>query len=260
MPAIFFIHMTLYIRFISIIFFASCLPFTLSGQNHTVESDGDYPQNALADAKQLYSRTLKGQSALYNGRQYNFRYLEVKGTPFYGGFNWNRGNILYDNQLYEGINMKFDIYMNILVIDYYDSEGKFYYLRLQDKRINTFDWPGHHFIHIKNDSSEADGLPSGFYDVLYDGNIRVLARYTKTINKNSSQADYQLKVFREKDYFFIEKDMNIYQIKSKRSLLEAFVDKKQKIKSFIKTNKLKFKGQSGWIIAEVAAFYDSIND
>ncbi len=256
----FFIHMNLHFRFIIVLFFFLCQQLVLSGQDHSVTGDEAYPGNALVNAKRRYLEALNGQSGLYNGRQYNFRYLDIKGTPFYGGTAWNTGDILYDNQLYEGIHMKLDIYNNILVIDYYDSRGKFYILRLQNERIEYFRWPGHYFIHIKQETPDSYGLAPGFYDLLYDGNIRVLARYTKFTTKNNSPSEYQLEAFDEKDHFFIVKDSTIFQVKKRHSLLSVFSDKEGEINTYIKKHRLKFRDQPGLEIAEVAAYYDKIHE
>ncbi len=242
------------------ILFFLCQHFTLQGQDIGSRQNDPCVPKAFLNAKHLYSGAVKGQTGLYNGRQYNFRYLDIRGIPFFGDGTWQTVDINYNGQLYESVPMKFDLYNQLLVTDYYDIRGNFYFLQLQNERIDYFDWPGHHFVHIRKDSAINSNFQPGFYDILYDGKVRVLARYTKSIVKNNIPADHKLEAFSEKDYFFIEKDGKYYPVKKKRSLLDVFNDRQNEIKTYIKKNRFKFNTRPGPEIAAVAAFYDKINE
>lgn len=235
-----------------------CTQNVLQGQTPTEDNTG-YPETALNQAIRFYSKTIREGSGLYNGRVYNFRYIGVSGNPFYPDNVWSTGSVLYDGQLYDSINMKFDIFNNLLIIDYYDENGFFINLQLVNEKIERFGWPGHLFMRIEADTTKSSWLPSGFYDQLYVGSVRVLASYKKSIQKNN-QIGNQLEAFSERDLFYIEKDGKIFRVKKKRSVMEAFSDREREIRTFIKKHKLKFRTESGRQFSLVAAYYDSIHE
>jgi len=216
---------------------------------------------ALSNASQLYSKTLGKNNHLNNGREYNYRHIGVEGNPFFGENNWNKGSVYYDNQLYEDINMKFDVHNNVLIIVYYDNKGFFVNLQLVNDKIASFSWPGHYFVKIEADTVKNPELSSGFYDLLYNGRINVLAKYTKSIQKNYNSTLY-LQIFYKKDFFYIRNGKNVFKVARKRSILKALPNKERELKAYIKKHKLKFKDENlrGIQIAGVAAYYDSINE
>ncbi len=216
---------------------------------------------ALSNASQLYSKTLGKNNHLNNGREYNYHYIGVEGNPFFGGNEWNKGSVYYDNHLYEDINMKFDVHNNVLIIVYYDNKGFFVNLQLVTDKIERFSWPGHFFINIEADTLKNPGLSAGFYDLLYDGKIDVLANYTKTIQKNYNSTQY-FQIFSKKEFFYIRNAENVFKVARKRSILKALPNKERELKAYIKKHKLKFKDENlrGIQIAGVAAYYDSINE
>lgn len=246
----------------SLLFYFTCQWNLLSGQGTTVSlNDKEYPETAFYSALQLYSKTLGKSNHLNNGREYTYRYSGVEGNPFFGENAWNTGSIYYDNQLYKGVKMKFDVYHNILIIGYFDNKKFFVNLELVTEKIQNFSWPEHHFIKIEADTLKNQGMTSGFYDLLYDGRIDVLAKYTKSIQKNSQSMGY-LEAFFSKNIFYIRNGKNIFEVTKKRSILKALADKEPEIKAYIKKYKLKFKDINwrGKQIARIAAYYDSINE
>ena len=224
-------------------------------------SDAAYPKIALSNAKQLYSKTIGKEAHLYNGREYNQRFIGVEGNPFYNENIWNNGSVYYDHQLYNSVHLKLDIYNNLIIIGFYDTKGFFSSIQLVTEKIKYFNWSGHFFINIENNTLENPGLSSSFYDLLYDGKIKVLGQYTKSIQKNLSSTP-QLDAFFEKNIFYVVKGKQLFKIKKKRSILKALADKEREIKAYIKKHKLKFKDENlrGIQIARVAAYYDSINE
>jgi hypothetical protein len=236
-----------------------CVQNILWGQTVPGSENIGYPDVALNNAIHFYSKTIGEGTGLYNGREYNFHYINVRGNPFYSGNAWSTGSILYDGQMYDNINMKFDIYNDLLIIEYYDKKGFFINLQLVTEKIEYFRWPGHFIVKMEFDTTNSPQLESGFYDLLYEGSIRVLARYKKTILKNN-QIGTQLEAFRENDFFYIQKNGELFKVKKKRSVIAVFSDKNHEIRAFIKKSKLKFKKQPGLQIAFVAEYYDSIYD
>ena len=231
----------------------------LLGQDAAEPHHLPYPEDALEQAVIFYKNTLRQGIGLYNGGEYSFKYPDIKGTPFFEGQDWKMGTIVYGGQVYKNVHMKLDNFKDLLVINYYDSKGYFHYLQLITERIERFGWDGHNFIYLKTDSLRSPGMRSGFYDVLYDGGVRVLARYAKTIQKNDD-FESQTRKFAEKEYYFIENKGNIVRIRNKSSVRQAFADREKEIRAYLKKQKIKLKIRPAKELAAVAAYYDEINE
>ncbi len=230
----------------------------LFGQADADSIKQQYPQDALRDAVTYYKSVIDESTALYNGVEYNYRNPDIKGTPFFNENELSSGSIMYDGQLYSGIKMKYDIYKDILITDYYDSHYFFHQLQLIKQKIESFTFQGHNFVHIRPDLLN-EGIPSGFYDILYDGGVRVMARYTKVVNKNSGGGS-QLFIFARKDFYFLEKNGRMFRIKNKRGILNVLEDKNREIKAFVRKNKIKLKKHPAERLTSIAAYYDKLHE
>ena len=230
----------------------------LLGQADSKKLAPPYPDDALKKAILSYGEAVDESTALYNGVEYSYRNPDIKGTPFFNDDKLYNGSIVYDGQLYTGINLKYNIYKDILITDYYDAQNFFHQLQLIKEKIESFSWEGHEFIHIKQDVVNS-GMPSGFYELLHAGQVRVLGRYTKSVKKNSDGGS-QLFVFARKDNYYLQKDGAMIKVKKKRSVLEMMGDKEREIKAFMKKNKFRLKANPGRELSAIAAYYDELHE
>ncbi len=189
---------------------------------------------------ELYRTTMKRSGSLYNGgKYYNDEYMTVKGHPNFESENPEIGNLTYDGQYYWNIEMLYNIHRDILVIVHYDEDGFYTELKPQQQKITRFQILDQTFIRINPDTLESKTIREGYYQMLYEGDSKVLLKHQKTIETKesaSSRRDY----FKDKTRLFVNVNSNYYQIRGKRSLLKALVSKEKDIKSFIRLNKLKF--------------------
>jgi hypothetical protein len=114
---------------------------------------------------------------LYNGAEYVGHLPTIKGHPYIDSL-WRDGSVTYDGVTYQNIHMLYDVVDDVVVVPHSDSV---YRIQLQSIKINRFRFPITTSYRIVRDTAHNVGLRTGFYDQLYDGRSKVLAKRVKTI-------------------------------------------------------------------------------
>ena len=103
-----------------------------------------------------------------------------------------------------------------------------------------------------------DGLRDGFYDLLYDGNVKILAKRRKTISEDLSHQVLKVS-FNEKNNYYLFRDNRYYSIKSKGSLLKVLKDKRKELNQFANKRKAEFNLNKELGFVKLAEHYDQIS-
>lgn len=215
-----------------IIIFLLYLTTTAAGQ--LTPPDTSFGLSARNQAISTYEQTLYEQAHIYEGNEYIAHDHRVKVHPFYRIDSLQMGTILYNGVHYNGVQMLYDIVRDELAIQ---PPGGGYRLRVRNDYIASFSLGAYQFSRIVGDS--ATGVPTGFYEVLYDGKAKALSHRVKTIHEDISSGSYRAE-YVPKDRFYILKEGIYHEVKSKRSLLNLFPEQAKNLRKYIRTNKLKF--------------------
>lgn len=211
---------------------------------------------ALLEAVKIYDSHLRRNTMVYTGRSYHDDEPNVKGHPYFGEDYWEFGRIDYDNNVYDSIYLKYDIYKDHILIENFNSDGFLSPITLFRKKVASFDLMGHYFVRIENDT--LSNLKAGFYDRMYKHNgIEVLVKRRKEI-VNSNDYDPLGEMYNQNDRYYLKKDNYTYQVRKKKSILKVLSDYKKEIKMFIKSNNFSFKVNTDIQIVEVVKYYDSL--
>lgn len=217
---------------------------------HT-SADSSFREQAVRYAHARYVRSTADQARLYNGAEYVGHLPNIKGYPYVDSL-WRVGTVTYDGVTYGDIPLLYDLVDDVVVVPHIDSV---YRLQLQSIKISRFSIPNHTFVRIVRDSTHNVGLRTGFYDQLYDGRSKVLARRVKTIKtelvQNSIKEEYLLD-----NYYYIGKNGFFYSVKSKRSVLNLFADQKKTLRKYLRENRIKFGRNREAAIVKLAQQYD----
>ena len=208
---------------------------------------------------EFYKSTLRRSEALYNGsKYYDQEYRTVKGHPNFESENPEFGRLIYDGQYYWNVEMLYNTCRDILVIVHFDERGYYTELIPQQQKVTWFQLLDQTFLRITPDTLSKTTIREGYYNLLYDGDSKVLAKHQKTIETRQSLYSRQ-EFFKEKTRQFVKVNGFYYQIKGKRSLLKALAGKEKEIKVFLRMNKLKFTdyNTAGTIMA--VQYFDSLN-
>lgn len=245
--------MRLFIFFHLIVFTFS--PISLSAQNPAEEQHPVSETQAFTSAVNLYKDAFHNHTKILTGKYRNEYYQGVNGHPYYDEIIWKNGFVLYENQQYDSIEIRYDIYSDLLLIKYIDQEGYIRPIQLYSAKVNAFQINDHHFINVKGDSSKD---LSGFFDLLLDGEIAsVLAKRRKEVNQSTTLTSLENR-FVIHDILYIRINQSFYEVKNRKSILEILSDRKSELKPYLKLNKRRFKNDQEKELIEAVKYYNSI--
>lgn len=217
-------------------------------------SDSTAFKKAKEYAVSLYHENIQKESGLYNGRQYIVYAQTIEdGIPFFETSELTNGNVTYWGVEYKNVPLMFDILKEQLITLVPSTN---YLIKLQPEKVSSFEILNHQFIRIVKDSINKNIKP-GFYDVLYNGNIALYKKETKTLNEDLSSGKLRNFILEDSAYY-IKKNGVFFEVNNKRSLLDAFQEKKKEVQEFMRKNKLKIRNDKNNALPKIAAFYDSI--
>ena len=211
-------------------------------------------KNAVHRTIGLYHTAIGEQSGLFNGCQYAqfpFSFAE-NGHPFFKTNTAGTGSVIYDNILYENVQMQYDEVQEVLFMQ--DSVHR---IQLLNQRIAGFTLFDNTFIHIVKDSQNAVLVNSGFYNVLYNGKIKLLKKEEKMIREDVSTGVI-IRYIEILNYYYIEQNNAWYSIKNKNSIVDIFKDYKKEIRQYIKKNKLSYRKDRDNMLIKTTAYYDQL--
>lgn len=243
------IHFSHFRRFLVALYFSGV---AVSGLTQTVSCDTLQADTAIHRLYTSYMSTVGGASALFNGPEYTGSYPLTTGTAFWKTNDFQKGTICYEGALYTGIPMAYDLVSNEVVIKGYQQLS----IKLQPNRIGYFLLSGHLFVNTKPDTAASNNLPADFYDLLYNGAIRLYVKRRKQVERSFHAEDPF--VFTEYNLYFVYMGNRFYPVTSRRDLLHLFSDKNSEVKKFWKEKKLNFKKDTENAIVQTVMYYDRI--
>jgi len=224
----------------------------LFGQGASIDST--FVERSLGNAIAMYTVSIRDQALLFNGVESKALPEPYEGFPFFGSEYVEPGSILYDGELYKNIPLQYDLVKDELIIEHYDQKGYVSMIKPHQTKVASFQLLDHTFIRIIGDST-AGVLRDGFYDVLYDGDIKVLAKRKKNVSEDISLSQLTVS-FIEKNNYFIAKGGKYYSVKNKGSMIKVLQDQKKSLNQFVSKNKLNFKSNREQAMVKLAAYYD----
>jgi hypothetical protein len=131
-------------------------------------------------------------------------------------------------------------------------------LRLINEKVEKFTIGTHHFTRLVADSASRSVIRTGYYEVLLDSTVQVLAKRTKRMQEHISQS-YINAEFTQTDKLFMQKAGHYYQVASKSAAMRLFADRSKEMQQYLQGHKLRFnKAQREASIVELAAYYCSL--
>lgn len=183
------------------------------------KTDTAFVSASIAEAKRIYTARVQGESLLFNGSDYG-EYSPLKDEhPFYLSYDWIYGSVLYDGQFYDSIMLQYDIALDQLVI-----ESHMYGTQIQliKSKVHSFTLEDRKFINMDSSSMK------GFYEVLYDGETKVLAKRIKRLQERISSSEIT-REFEEKNRYYMLVNEKFVAVKNKKSALKALRSNKKEL-------------------------------
>jgi len=216
-------------------------------------SDSAIYRQAIQNSIVSYYRSVGENAHLYNGSEYvpynfqgNFKDLYFESASL------QNASIKYDGIIYYNVPLSYDIYHDEIIINKYNQNFR---IVLANEKIDSFAFSGYSFIRIVKDSNNTVLPTSGFYQELYNGTVKVLAKRRKKLFENVTAAGATAD-FIEDDQYFIKKKGTYYPVHNKKSTLQVFKDGKKEVQKLLRKNKIKFKPNLESGIIKAAQYYD----
>ena len=217
--------------------------------------DTDMLQLQKTNAIGLYYQSLQHQSGLYNGSEY-VQYINLlkEGHPYFDTSALTNGKVYYDGLVYRDVPMLYDIITDELIVQHYN---KVFLVQLIRSRIDSFSMREHQFLHLGRDSI-AEGIQEGFYDRIYNGNIKLYVKRKKIIQESIPDMQVERRVY-QNDKYFLYKDSVYHNIYSEASILKLMKDKRSVLKQTLRKHKVRFRKNREYAMKLMAEQYDALN-
>jgi hypothetical protein len=175
---------------------------------------------------------------------YEIDWDNVKGSP-YMDQNYKLGQFFVDKKSYGNVMMRFNTYTDEIELMPIDGEEVGALMKIDNSRL-TFE---NKTLKLLSYKDEDGNVQKGYFLVLNTShNVKLLLKKKCVFSPNekaltANQADRAAK-FTQYDYFYILKEGTPIMVSpKKKDIVKLFPDKKNEIKGYIKSERLKLKKQ-----------------
>jgi hypothetical protein len=230
--------------------FLSCFGLLLrsaAGQSTAADSTVSMAaRQAIARHEQVHS----SPEHLYNGPEYISYDRRLTGHPFFPTDTMLDGRVTYEGTEY-AVPLLYDIVKDVVAVNH--TSG--YRVGLHPERVQQFQVKNRQFIRL--DSSK-QAMPTGFYELLYNGPTQLIARRTKVIVINPSPSlGYGL--YDPRTTYYVRKNGLYTAVKTKRALLKLLTERRRPLAAYARQQKLRFRPSPETALLKLAQQYDALN-
>ncbi len=219
----------------------------------TLKSDS-IANSPIEQAEALFHSGIKQQSRLLNGIAFKNYASNVEGSAnFQDLVGFTNGDVVYDGLVFNNIPIMYDLYED-KVISLFSKSTMF---SLISEKVSDFYLNNHHFRYINIIDTTKSVVKSGFFDVIYDGKIKILVKRSKKIQLSLGSGDLTY-YFVPKTNYYLEMSGDYVNVDSEKSFLELFKDKKTELKQHLKAEKIKFKKAPEEAMIRIATYYENL--
>lgn len=213
---------------------------------------------SVAAAQKRYSDSFLGSPQLYNGPEYvdyALRYHARIGHQFFLTPEKQPGSVQYNNQRFGNLRLTYDVVLDQVVLPHPTSPLS---LRLINEWVGGFSINGHRFVRLVADSASGKVLRTGYYEVLVDSTVQVLAKRAK--RQQEQIVDRRVDVeFIPADRLFIKKGGVYHPVGTKAAVVRLLADRGQEVQRYIQEHNLQFnKTQREAATVELVRYYCSL--
>ena len=193
---------------------------------------------------------------LLNGEKYHYPYRSSRGNPFFKVQGEQDASIQINGRLYENQKIKYDIYNQLMVLDFMDRSGASGSIVMRNEWLDYLIIDGYQFRKFPDEN----GLER-FGQVIHEGNFSCVYFWEKEYSPDLHQGD--------KSYRFSDplRQSNIviqdlfYPYSGKRSFLKCFPKPIQlQIKSYLKEYRIKIRKVTNPEMKSLMVFINQLSD
>jgi hypothetical protein len=184
------------------------------------------------------------------------KYSAMRGTPFVIE-KWTKGNVTTPMGIYKEIEIKFNVYDNLLVFNKNDETFEFVDDVVSFTLMPKPEDPSS-FMVYKKGISGGDIKANQFVQVLLEAQPASLYKLNqKQVSEMSEINAGMVKTFTNNSKYYISKNKQLQFVKlNKADVLNVLSDKQDKIQAYIDEKKIAFKKEAE--LVEVLKYYNSL--
>jgi hypothetical protein len=218
-------------------------------------NDSTFVATVSANITDYFTASLGKEAPVYNG---NVHYLHPKFIngehAFFIAPQYQAGTVSYEGYTYSNVKLMFDLIRGELLLKHFDNVTD---IVLDPEKVDSFAFMDHNFINIKKEEAVNKNLSTGYYEVLYQGKIVLLAKRYKTVTEKLTQAGAERSAFQHNRYYLL-KDSDYTLLKDKKSLTKLLKSTQFQNQQYIKSNQLNFRNDKENAILSLVRYHDSI--
>jgi hypothetical protein len=226
-----------------------CAPVCYSQQNSF-----DKQGNLFSLVNNKVDSSLENDFVLMNARYFIEKYPRAYGKPYFDVSNYSPCKLILGNNTYKDINLIYDIFEQKLHFVLNKTNEKGVVFELNNQVITRFYLDDKVFVNYY----ELPFLPqSGFYEEIFLGkHLNVYSRWSKDYVETITMQNIGEFTSQKRKLFF-EINGKMVDISSKERFLKIFAGERNKIKSFMKENKIRLFKSNNSDLIKLFSFTDS---
>lgn len=189
----------------------------------------------------------KENTGLLNGIEYVEQHVTVnQWQKTLGGIFYNPGTVVYDGQPYYNVDMKYNVYDDLLLVRASGSKP----LQLHKSRVQEFSLDGYDFININADTTAA---VHGFYEVMMEtDNFSLLKKHKKWGKKFLDRSYTYFEFYDAAPGYAVAMGENYHPANSRREVIRAFPDHRREIRRFYRERRKQARNNPDDFMIELA--------
>ncbi len=189
-----------------------------------------------------------------NGKIHLDPYNLKNGNNYYLNKNFISGSVFYDNQLYENILIKYDMYKDELVKSFENNNA--FGVTLINKKTDYFLIEDKRFVNIDN-KYKFPKVITGFFEEKYLGkNISLYIKHFKTAKETIIETTLYTEFKEYSDYQLLY-NSKFTSVNTQNEILAIFPQLKKEIKEYYKKNKISEEANPYQFKADLIKFIDN---
>lgn len=196
----------------------------------------------------LYKERLPYFQELITGGQYAEAPLNYEGNPYFKTRVFEEGYLLINGIKYTGVQLLFDENADVLVTFHPIYKKK---ILIKPEKIEEFQLDGGVLFRRFDGNESFPKHRNGFYEVLKDGEIKVLLKHYKEAEPTKEVGKYTYKFVEGSEYFYWYNG-EFVQVNKKKQAIQSLGLNKKEVKSILKEKDIYFALEKEKYILELA--------
>jgi len=196
---------------------------------------GAQTSEQVALARISFDQTYGSDYNLLNGRQY-YQIYSSDSDPYLNAGLSRPGKVVIQGVTYEGILINYDLYQQVVILQYIGYGGEIRYLTMNRELVDEFELDGQLFR-----KAVFEGTGESYAQVIPSETRRFLITFRKELNFSPSSLATPYHYGKQKKRIFLEASGTKYPVGSRSSFLKTFDENERPaVMQYLKREKIRF--------------------